>query len=98
MRIGPLFIAGVLYVWTFLAAQGWALTEIAMRREPSLMRLLSCLVAGAVGVEIAILAGGRGGLGLILTFPACFAAAVGACAIAPSVMRLLVRGARRGLR
>lgn len=97
MRIGPLFLTAVFYLWAFLAGIAWALSETILRREPTLWRLLAGLLAGAAGVAVAVVAGGRGGLSLLMTFPACFGASLAACILAGWIWRPLVRGAGRGL-
>jgi hypothetical protein len=82
MRLGPLFIASVFYGWAFLAALAWAIAELALRREPSLARLLISLLAGGLGVCAVILAAGGGGLSLALSLPASFGASLVVCAAA----------------
>jgi hypothetical protein len=88
VRIGPLFIVAALYVWGFLAAIAWALTAVVLRREPRMSVLGLSLLAGTAGVLVALFAGGRGPLSLLLSFPLCFAAAVLVCIVAGSLRRL----------
>jgi hypothetical protein len=95
MRLGPLFVVGVLYGWTFLAALAWAIDELALRREPSLVRLLVSLFAAAIGVGAVILATGGGGLSLVLSFSASFAASLVACAAAGPLLSCSSRRNRR---
>jgi hypothetical protein len=82
MRIGPLFIAALFYAWTFLAALGWAICELALRREPSLARLLVCLIVAALSIAFVIVATGGGVLSLLLTAPASFVVSATVCALA----------------
>ncbi|HTE84027.1 MAG TPA: hypothetical protein VK821_04790, partial [Dehalococcoidia bacterium] len=88
---------GLLYIWTFLASVAWAIAEVALRREPRLTRLGLCLIAGAAGVLVALLVGGRGGLSLRLSFPFCLGASFAACVIAGSGRCPMARGEGAGL-
>jgi hypothetical protein len=76
MQLAPLFVVGLLYVWMFLAALGWAVAELLFRHEPAFRRL-ALSVGGAIGgIGLALLVGHRGGLSLVLSFPLCLGAAM----------------------
>ncbi len=76
MRLGPLFLVALLYIWVFLAAVAWALAAVASHREPRFTGLGLSLLAGAGAIAVALILGGRGGLSLVLSFPLCFLAAL----------------------
>ena len=76
MQIGPLFLTLVICAWLYLSALAWALSAAIRRAEPRFSALGIGLVLSALTVAATITAGRQSVPGLVLSFPACFAASL----------------------
>jgi len=87
MRLPQLLVPLLITLWLFLAAVGWVMAALLLRREPRLQLLLLGLVVGLAAALAPAALGQQGASGFLASFPLALAASLAVCAAAGMRLR-----------